>query len=265
MNKSNIVSFNISVVSEIGRVGPVHRDVNGNNSEGGIRGPFQIEKIALAAAPTYPVLWAHDAKRERCLEFDADSEGLIRKGSTAAEDEAIRDKAEKIRATASYCHFNSDFQFNSQSPAMQFTSKKTIGGRAWPSVNLQTEDQEKALTLWANSTLGILLHWWHANKQQAGRGNIGVSTLASLPVLDVTQLTPQSLAKAVSVFDDMKHKELRPVNEIDKGDIRHEIDTRICIEVLGFPPELVVTDGPLALLRQKLALEPSINGGKPGK
>jgi len=32
--------------------------------------------------------------------------------------------------------------------------------------------------------------------------------------------------------------------------------------VLGFPPELVAPDGSLALLRQKLALEPSITGSK---
>jgi len=33
-------------------------------------------------------------------------------------------------------------------------------------------------------------------------------------------------------------------------------------EVLGVPPELVAPDGPLSLLRRKLALEPSIAGSK---
>ncbi len=60
----------------------------------------------------------------------------------------------------------------------------------------------------------------------------------------------------------MKHKELRPVNEIAKDVVRAEIDTRLATEVLGFPPDLVALDGPLALLRQKLALEPSIAGSK---
>jgi hypothetical protein len=60
----------------------------------------------------------------------------------------------------------------------------------------------------------------------------------------------------------MKHKELRPVNEIAQDSVRAEIDTRLATEVLGFPPELVTPDGPLALLRQKLALEPSIAGSK---
>ena len=81
-------------------------------------------------------------------------------------------------------------------------------------------------------------------------------------MLDVTQLSPEALARAVAVFEDMKHRPLRPVNEIDRDTVRHELDTRLTTEVLGFPPELVAPDGPLALLRQKLALEPSIAGGK---
>ena len=37
---------------------------------------------------------------------------------------------------------------------------------------------------------------------------------------------------------------------------------RLATEVLGFPPEVVAPDGPLALPQQKLALEPSITGSK---
>ena len=123
-------------------------------------------------------------------------------------------------------------------------------------------EQEKALVLWANSSLGLLLHWWHANKQQSGRGRIVLTALSSLPVLDVNKLSEEQLSKAVSIFDEMKHWELRPVNEIAQDPVRQEIDMRLATEVLGFPPELVVPDGPLALLRQKLALEPSITGSK---
>jgi hypothetical protein len=196
------------------------------------------------------------------MSFEADSEGILRQGKDSKEDKYARDKADRIWAISSHCHFNRDFRFNSQSTAMQFTSRRTIGGHAWPSINLSSSEQEKAMVLWANSSLGILLHWWHANKQQAGRGRIGVSPLTSLPVLDVTKLSPQALAKAVTIFDEMKYRELRPINEISHDAVRAELDTRIATEVLGFPKELVTSDGPLTLLRQKLALEPSITGGK---
>ena len=145
---------------------------------------------------------------------------------------------------------------------MQFTKNNTIGGHAWPSIKLDNVEQEKALVLWGNSSLGLLLHWWHANKQQSGRGRTVVSAIGSLPVLDVTKLSKAALAKAVAIFDELKHKEMRPVNEIAQDAVRAEIDTRLFTEVPGLPPELAAPDGPLALLRQKLALEPSIAGGK---
>ncbi len=260
--KKNAIPVSVVPVSTIGKVGPYHSDVNGNTPNGGIRGPFRIEPLKTKGAPTYPVLWSHDAQRERCMEFEADSEGIIRQGKDDAEGELVNAKADKIWAVSSNCHFNTDFRFNSQSTAMQFTRKKTIGGRAWPSIKLASEEQEKVLVLWANSSLGLLLHWWYANKQQAGRGSIGILALESLPVLDVTKLSKNALSKAVAIFDDVKNEELRPVNEIAQDSVRAEIDTRLVTEVLGFPPELAAPDGPLALLRQKLALEPSIAGSK---
>lgn len=262
ITKKNAIPISIIPVSRIGKVGPYHMDINGNTPDGGIRGPFRIEDLKAKAAPTYPVLWTHHAGRERYMEFEADSEGILRQGKNSTEDKFAQEKASMIWATASHCHFNRDFRFNSQSTAMQFSSKKTIGGMAWPSISLSNAEQEKALTLWGNSTLGLLLHWWYVNKQQAGRGRSGVASLTSMPILDVTKLSKKAFAKAVAIFDDMKYKELRPVNEIAQDTVRAEIDTRLATEVLGFPPEPVAPDGPLVLLRQKLALEPSIAGSK---
>jgi hypothetical protein len=260
--KNEAIPISISTVSKVGKVGPYHMDINGNTPDGRIRGPFRIEELKAKAAPTYPVLWTHHAERERCMEFEADSEGILRQGKNPTEDKFAQEKAGMIWATASHCHFNRDFRFNSQSTAMQFTSNKTIGGMAWPSIILSNAEQEKALTLWGNSSLGLLLHWWYVNKQQAGRGRSGVASLPSMPILDVTKLSKGALAKAVAIFDEVKHKELRPVNEIAQDAVRAEIDTRLATEVLGFPPELAALDGPLALLRRKLALEPSIAGSK---
>ena len=260
--KKSAIPVSITTVSKIGKAGPVHRDINGNTPDGGIRGPFNVEPLKTQAAPTYPILWWHDADRERSMQFEADSEGIIRQGANRVEEAMVAKKVARVWATASHCHFNADFGFSSESTGMQFTSVKSIGGRAWPSIVLGSIEHEKALVLWANSSLGLLLRWLHSNKQQPGRGSIGVSALASLPVLDVSKLSGEALARMVAIFDDMKYKELRPVNEIAQDPVRAEIDARLTTEVLGFPPELVAPDGPLALLRQKLALEPSITGSK---
>jgi hypothetical protein len=262
MAKSDAVNISITTVEKVGEVGPIHRDINGTNPNGSIRGPFDTPSTMPGSVPTYPVLWSHDAERERTMSFDADCEGIIRKAATAQEQVAIDLKVKSIWDTASHCHFNCDFQFNSQSTGMQFTPRKTIGGRAWLSIKLSSVDQEKALVLWANTSLGMLLRWWHSNKQQSGRGNIGKSTLQTLPVLDVTALKPKQLHAAVKLFDAMSEMELLPLHDIDKDPVRQELDEKFARDVLGLPAPMLAPGGALELLRRKLAREPSIRGRK---
>ncbi len=262
MNKSETVNIPITTVMTIGAIGPIHRDINGAAPTGEIRGPFDISPVKPKSSPTYPVLWAHKAKNERTMLFDADCEGIPRRGATNEEQANLDLKVKSVWNTASYCHFNCDFQFNSQSTGMQFTSRRTIGGRAWLSISLSSAEQEKALVLWANTSFGLLLRWWHSNKQQSGRGNIGKSALQTLPILDVTALKPSQLDEAVKLFDAMSGKQLLPLNEIDRDPIRKELDEKFVRNVLGLTETLLISGGPLELLRMKLSREPSICGKK---
>jgi hypothetical protein len=145
---------------------------------------------------------------------------------------------------------------------MQFTPRRTIGGRAWISIKLTSVEQEKALVLWANTSMGLLLHWWHANKQQPGRGSIGKSALHGLPILDVTALRPEQLREAVKQFDAMSGLHLMPLHAIDKDPVRRDLDNAFARGVLGLPERIIEECGPLELLRMKLAREPSILGHK---
>ncbi len=262
MNKSDAVPLPITTVAKIGSIGPYHADINGDNANGTIRGPFNLLDAQPDTVPTYPVLWSHDAIRERTLVFEGEKEAQTKQTSSQKEREAVDLKAAAVWASASHCHFNQNFQFNSQPTAMQFTPRRTIGGRAWTSVSLASEEQEKALVLWGNSSLGLLLHWWHANKQQSGRGNVTPSALESLPVWDVTTLKHTQLDKAVTVFDEMRQKELLPLHEIDKDPVRKELDDRFAREVLRLPESILQPGGALEVLRMKLAVEPSIRGNK---
>ena len=262
MNKSEIVDIPLTTVAKIGEIGPYHADINGDTSTGGIRGPFNIFPIKPNSVPTYPVLWSHDAESERTMSFEGDSEGFPRRGSRSGEQAIVDLKVKSIWNTASHCHFNRDFRFNSQSTGMQFTPRKTIGGRAWLSIKLSSVDQEKALVLWANTSLGLLLHWWHGNKQQSGRGSIGKSMLQTLPTLDVTTLEPKLLAEAVKLFDAMCEQPLLPLHEIDRDSIRKELDEAFARDVLRLSEPILSSGGPLELLRMKLSQEPSIRGGK---
>jgi hypothetical protein len=262
MNRSEASDIPITTLAAIGEIGPYHMDINATTATGGIRGPFRISAVKPNSAPTYPVLWAHDAKREQAMSFDGDSQGLPLQGATPEEQAVIEKKVASVWETASHCHFNRDFQFNSQPTGMQFSRRRTIGGRAWLSIRLSSAELEKVLVLWANTSLGLLLHWWHANKQQIGRGNIGKSALQGLPVLDVTALRSNQLAAAVQLFDAMRGLDLLPLHEIDRDPVRRDLDKSFARDVLGLPESVVETGGSLELLRMKLAREPSIRGHK---
>ncbi len=261
-------SLEIVTLEQLAAMGPVDRDING--VEGAIpRGPFDIHKPPLHSAPTYPALWAHDTNRERCMEFKPDSEAIVRQGGDAAMQKIIDNRAEKIWQTATQIHLNRDFQFNSQSLTVANTTVDCIGGRAWPSIIFPEgvrRQWENSHAVWGNSTLGILCFWWQANRQQGGRGSITVSALPALPTLDLRRLSPAQLAAATQIFHDHKQLPMLPVNQIDEDENRAELDRRLLTEVLGLPAELCTgDDSPLALLRRKLAAEPSIHGGKKSK
>lgn len=262
MSMEKAPELKIVPLGTIAQIGPYHMDINGKTAGGGIRGPFDVVERKPHSVPTNPILWGHKANRERAIEFEEDCEGVVKKAKSATEKVAVSQKVQKLRDGASHCHLNRDFRFNSQSTGMQYTPRKVIGGRAWPSIRLESEMLEKALTLWGNTSLGILAYWSHANKQQAGRGSIGVAPMRSLPVLDVTTFDDDALKRAAVIFEDLRTKPLKPVNEIDEDSVRAELDSRFFTEVLGWPATLVSSGGPVDLLRKKLAVEPSIYGGK---
>ena len=130
------------------------------------------------------------------------------------------------------------------------------------SIRLSPVDQEKSLVVWANTSLGLLLHWWHANKQHPRRGMIPKTALQTLPILDVTALEPKLLAEAVRLFDAMSDQPLLPLHKLDRDPIRKALDEAFFRDVLRLPEPILASGGPLEVLRKKLSREPSIRGSK---
>ena len=239
----------ITRLENIGRLGFLHRDING----GGGRGAFDISGPCSASA-SYPTLWKHDAIRQRAMIVEPDSEARIREGK--------RQRALQIWGSRSRTHHNPDFRFNSQVGPVAFTEHPTLGGSSWPNIILNQTDREMAHVLWANSTLGCFLYWWHSSKQQSGRGLMPRTQAATMPTLDVGALSDDQVAQANALFEDLKARPMRPLNEAAEDEVRQELDRRLLVDVLGVPLELVPS---IELLRLKLCAEPSVHGGKKSK
>jgi hypothetical protein len=266
MEEAEALAMPMCRLGELADVGPLHRDINGIEGRGlVIRGPFEIVELSGTQEPTYPALWNHEASAERQIVAAPDKQGVVRQGRTPEEDTAIRSRAGRIWRSASKCHLNRDFRYNSQSTAFCYTERAAIGGRAWPSLTFRSLSHDKAFLLWANSTLGLICHWWQANKQQSGRGSITLTKLPKFRVYDFRQLTDGQLSDAASIFDEFKTRQMQPFHELDTDPVRHDLDRAVLVDVLRLDQSLVAEDGPIALLRRKLAREPSIRGGKKTK
>ena len=175
--------------------------------------------------------------------------------------QGMEDKAAVIWATASRAHLNRDFRFQFPTVSVAFTERESIGGTAWPNVIFGDRRFDLAFTLWGNSTLGLTLFWWHANRQveQAVGEHLSAQRI-SLPVLDFRTLNDDQLIMAESIFDEFRDKELQPAYLADADPNRALLDRRVICDLLGFDEDTYMG---VRRLAAKWCAEPSVHGGKP--
>ena len=244
------VPLSTTCLDSLGKRGLYHLDIAGKASNGTPRGPFDI--IPIQGVPEYPVLWEHEAERERRLVVPPDSEGEVRPGCA--------ERAVAVwNRTASRLHFTLDFQINSQSLTACLTPAKAIGGRAWPNFLPAQDEWSLPLVLWSNTTLGLLAFWWIGTRQQQGRACLTITQLPRLTVLDPCALSPTQLAHAEAIFEQFKDATFLPANEAYRDDARQALDRAVLINLLHLPEAALE---PLALLRAQWCAEPSVHGGK---
>ena len=257
--QSRAVSVPIVTLGAVATRGLVHRDISGGPTDrqktGPPQGPFVVRPIRSGEVPTYPMLWAHSADRERTFVVRPDRCAEPREGDETR-------AAERWDRAASRLHSNLDFRLNSQSLAMCLTPKKCLGGRAWPNVIPHEQRYEVPLLLWSNSTPGLILFWWYGTRQQQGRACVTVTKLPELPVLDPRALTEEQTNRCRTVFEEFKDRVFLPANEAYRDDVRKELD---CALFLGSASVLQLEPGleeGLDLLRDQWCAEPSVHGGK---
>ena len=234
-----------AALGAVGRLGLVHRDITGPTP----RGPF--DKVAASPTATYPALWNHNAKNETRIICEPDSQLLVRRG--------LEGKAATAWATASRAHLNLDFTFGSQPLAAAFTERDSIGGRVWPNVIFDDKRLDYASTIWGNSTLGLLMHWWHSSRQQSSKAGMTIRMAETLPILDFRTLTHDQLTTAKAIFDEFRDLDLKPAYLADADENRAHLDKRVICDLLGFSEDVYQA---VRLLAAKWCAEPSVHGGK---
>ena len=135
-------------VANLAQVGPLARDITGRGSS-----PF-FQRSGYQSTHEHPILWSHDHNEQRNMDTKPDNHLEIRKG--------LDEEAERMwNKYATHLHISIEFRFNANATVAAFTSRTSLGGRAWPTVKLSSQQLEKAMCVWLNSTLEVWpeSHW----------------------------------------------------------------------------------------------------------
>ena len=120
----------------------------------------------------------------------------------------------------------------------------------WPVAMTGTsEDAEKALCLWLNSALGLLLMFGHRQEIAGAWAKFNKPPLESMPVLNVEALDDAHLAELARTFDDIAEAALKPFPQLAEDPVRIAIDEAIA-STLGLPD--------FSVLRELLSREPVV-------
>ena len=172
----------------------------------------------------------------------------------------VEEEANALRHRfAGRCHLTVDYTLGFQPLSVAFAIEPCIGGRAWPNVNFAKKDWDYAFSIWGNSTLGLLLFWWHSTRQQSSKASMSIRAAETLPVLNFRALSQAQIKQAKRIFDQFKDKHFLPAYVADKDETREKLDRAVLCEWLGFEESIFQAVHQLA---HKWCAEPSVHGGK---
>jgi hypothetical protein len=144
-------------------------------------------------------------------------------------------------------------RLNTQKLTAALLSVPVLSNVWWPfslKKELANEYMEKALTLWFNSTLGILLLLCHREETEGPWVGFKKTVLQELPVLDPRSLSKKQLQGLSQIYDRLCEEPLQGFACADTDSVREEMDKSIA-KTLGLPD--------FSVLRTLLAREPIIS------
>ncbi|MDR2113026.1 MAG: hypothetical protein LBQ62_08015 [Candidatus Accumulibacter sp.] len=129
--------------------------------------------------------------------------------------------------------------------------RAVLGNTWWAFQSSLSPEQEKALLLWLNSTPALLMTLSRRVTTEGAWMQMKKPQWAAMPVLAVTTLSTQTLARLAAAFDDIGERVLLALAKLDDDPTRAAIDNALSV-ILQLPD--------FALLRQLLAREPGLTG-----
>jgi len=238
------VNIPTCTVGKIGDAGPSGIQIKGRAAPGDM---MPVGKSG------YPAIWHHDADSITKIEAKPNASIVAKKG---------REKeVNRLWRLAGRVHIAKEFRLNTQRAAAVWSPKKMLGVRSWNTLKIHFQEpaaaREKALILWLNSTLGILLSITHANRPYPGRIDTPLAGLRELPVLDVRTLSAVACEEANLLWKEVSQSALLPFSRANDDSTRQKIDRLFAKKILKLPDNAI---DEIAGLRKRMGAESIVRG-----
>ena len=180
--------------------------------------------------------------------------------ATAEADE--RTRAENALAEMRRCRSTLFYQrgifWPSQVALAAVTDKPVMGGRAWCALLHDDPVVRFGFTIWANSTLGMVVHWSRAQRQQHGRSSTQLEGIRHMPCPDFNEASTYASAQdLLSTSQHLLSDRLMPARDAYRDPARAALD-EAAARLLAIPNAESLRD-----LARDWCGEPSVHDGTP--
>jgi hypothetical protein len=226
----------LTTLGSLGVLGPDRRDIKDGFDD-------------VTYQTNYPAFWSHDANQTTTIAAMTNRYleplNIARKGRKLKPVSHLWPKAGRLMLTETlWCITQSIVAVCLPDIAL---------ANVWWSLNLNTQDirAEKAMALWLNSTLGLIMLLSHRVPTHGPWMHFKKDIYERMLVLDASQLNDTQLQRLADAYDQVAASTLLPFPQMAQDGTRAAIDA-VITSALGLPS--------LNSLRQTLAREPVVSG-----
>ena len=246
----------MTTLGELVEKGPTHDKIGIRADSLGThpRGAFLFHPVANLMGwqlRRNPSLWNADAATQVRMTCEPTHYGEPRSSEEAAE---------SMLAAAGNFHLNRGLRTSAQRIAVAYTESDCMGGRTWNAFKSTDQSVAKAVALFLNSTIGLIVRVGYGQQSDLGRAPINVKAIDGHPIPDFAADSESgAVARQVAVenFDRLRVLELDRIALAAVDANRHEID-RVVAKMLGLL-EGDRTESMLADWRALMCWQPAIN------
>ena len=196
----------------------------------------------------YAAFWGHDATK--VVTFAQKPTAKLVARTSAASNRKLKD-AVPVWAKAGPILLVERLRSNTHRVLAVGFAKPVLGNTWWSFKDTAlSNEQRKALVLWLNSSLALLLFFGRRVVTQGAWMQMKKPAWSSMPVLDVRALSNDHVRALAGTYDKLAAKTLLPVAQLDADPVRQEIDSFLA-------KQMKLPD--LTAVRELLAREPGFS------